>query len=365
MRLTIKKIALFLALASCVIHYAQAEENGADWWNESAWNAMSDAFFYYGDPVEQHDLKAMPEQTRPLSSLNSIADIREERKKRLEKAILSPTPENLLLVREIDAHIMKLSARYAELWNNNRIENPEHDWTASNPTAAFALLERKRLEEETNVNVLKQIGGAAGLLVLGNLEDYKTNQLLRSVHLVCKAHSMDCLAVLHSRFITQERRVNTSSFKGLEDVAMNAIVEPGGFSKSMKIRVLPAVVLIPKPGMRNSRIFNEIQKQLSKGFVLIASGVVSSYELENRILSVVFPPKPGVDSRRFERITQVQSQIYEQNTNTNEVYKRSYSDSEILKLPNGASLTRPSLAPDSTCPSGACALPYEMKRKIK
>lgn len=146
----------FASYAPARPHDAPDVRHPSTWWDEDVWADPDRPFLYYGDnevpdmrpgstvepPEPQSVVKPdeKPFDPEDFTAFKTVEDLRAERERRLNTAIMNPSPANMQSYQAINAHLLALSARFAQAWQLGRMQNPGYDWTTTAPSANFATL---------------------------------------------------------------------------------------------------------------------------------------------------------------------------------------------------------------------------------
>lgn len=277
-----------------------------DWWTEDVWSDPERPFLYYGMqkdvrpavPAEKQDVqnaplpdekKSAPRPTDPndFSAFKTLPALKAERERRLEEAVMDPTPANMQAYQAINAHVLSLSARFASAWQIGRLTHPEYDWTAAHPSANFATAALAEKKREAQDSLLKGLASDAGLLFIGRPGDALTAAAAPPVAAFARTYGIEVLAVAAGTAFSG--RVPGNRFEGF--AAFETVQADGGRAEALGIDILPAVLLIPNPKAAARRAdFSRLKGALRgrDGF-LLAAGAVSGEELGRRIAAVLAP----------------------------------------------------------------------------
>lgn len=145
------------------------------WWDEDVWADPDRPFLYYGDnevpdmrpgstvepPEPQSVVKPdeKPFDPEDFTAFKTVEDLRAERERRLNTAIMNPSPANMQSYQAINAHLLALSARFAQAWQLGRMQNPGYDWTTTAPSANFATVELGAMKRDKSHALVKSLQG--------------------------------------------------------------------------------------------------------------------------------------------------------------------------------------------------------------
>lgn len=147
--------ASFAALSQvCAAASAAALDSFApqNWWDQDVWADPERPFLYYGieagesanrlsDDDSRADEAKSFDAPRPLSGLRTAEEVRAESERRLSRAVMDPSPQNLAAYLEINDFLLSKSHEFAERLSRVRLQHPEWDWTASHATMNAATVE--------------------------------------------------------------------------------------------------------------------------------------------------------------------------------------------------------------------------------
>ena len=102
----------------------------------------------------------------PLTTIKTLPELKAERQKRLERAVMNPSPENMRAYLEVNAFMLGKSHAFAANFERSRLLNPTLDWTATHPTANFAQVEAKEATRTLHEQYLKHVSQASALWLM-------------------------------------------------------------------------------------------------------------------------------------------------------------------------------------------------------
>ncbi len=177
----------FASYAPARPHDAPDVRHPSTWWDEDVWADPDRPFLYYGDnevpdmrpgstvepPEPQSVVKPdeKPFDPEDFTAFKTVEDLRAERERRLNTAIMNPSPANMQSYQAFNAHLLALSARFAQAWQLGRMQNPGYDWTTTAPSANFATVELGAMKRDKSHALVKSLQGDAGLLFIGKKGD--------------------------------------------------------------------------------------------------------------------------------------------------------------------------------------------------
>ena len=281
----------------------------ASWWDEDVWADPDRPFLYYGDaqapnvrpgssekPAEVPKAAPKPVDPEDFSAFKTVEDLKAERTRRLNAAVMTPTPANMQAYQAINAHMLALSARFSQAWQYARMQNPGYDFTTSHPSANFATVELSGVKRQRAEQLVTSLKGDAGLLFIGRRGDPLTAVAAGPVRAFANTWGLELLAVADG-IDEPARGDEVPSFEGFEVVQPDA-----GRAKSLGIATLPAVLLVPNPEAMTRPDFALLKGGLAgRDGMLIAAGAVSGEELSRRLVFLLSNPKGFEDTPRVSR----------------------------------------------------------------
>lgn len=308
--------------------------SASDWWTEDVWQDPDRPFLYYGNPEEEEKAarrrlgvadgkheeegrhvrreddehierkgatverldrveenaprkedgrkaasptpsNASPLNDPELTSFTTVKGLRAEVERRLERALMDPTPEHVSAYLEANAFILGKAHRFQVAWERTRFAQPQYDWTASHPVANFATAEEnERVMREKSV-FLKSLADEAGILFVVRADDPLSELAARSLASFARTNGIEVL-------VASDRPV---AYAGLPpSKPYNALIASLGLTR------LPAAVLVPNPAMVEARTLSHPALRANPRPTLFATGVVSVEELGSRLMLLLAPP---------------------------------------------------------------------------
>lgn len=102
----------------------------------------------------------------PLTTIKTLPELKAERQKRLERAVMNPSADNMRAYLEVNAFMLGKSHAFAANFERSRLLNPTLDWTATHPTANFAQVEAKEATRTLQEQYLKHVSQASALWLM-------------------------------------------------------------------------------------------------------------------------------------------------------------------------------------------------------
>ena len=262
-------VGYFLALAAADV---RANES---FWTQDVWSDPERPFLFYGNATQQpQEAKRQRDQTlepkekndssrdldkkaQGLEAIETLEGLQAEVKKRLDRAVMQPTAQNMTAYLEANAFLIEKAGRFAESWRNALLQAPHFDWTAQHPTVNFASTELSRLAARKVEEQARALKDDWGFIFFGD-DSELTRMMLPLVESFSERHGFNTVYVSmidDNPLMPQARRDRGQ-----------ASVMAGG------IRLFPALVLVRR-GDKDPRQAR-----------LVATGVVDLAELARRVV---------------------------------------------------------------------------------
>lgn len=297
----------FASYAPARPHDSPDVRHPSTWWDEDVWADPDRPFLYYGDnavpdmrpgstvePPEPQSV-VMPDEKpfdpEDFTAFKTVEDLRAERERRLNTAIMNPSPANMQSYQAINAHLLALSARFAQAWQLGRMQNPGYDWTTTAPSANFATVELGAMKRDKSHALVKSLQGDAGLLFIGKKGDPHTQVAAGPVRAFANTWGLELLAVADG-IDAPAAGTSIPGFEGFDLVQPDA-----GRAKKLGVNTLPAVILVPNPKAMSRPDFALLRGGLAgRDGMLIAAGAVSGEELSRRLVFILSNPSGFEDT---------------------------------------------------------------------
>lgn len=274
---------------------SQTSQASEGWWTESVWNAPDRPFLYYGKPPTRPEKKktekpGIPEAARAadpddFSRLKTMEEVRSEYSARLDRAVMEPTPENVAALQAISVYIFGKSQTFAEAFERSRLANPRYDWTASRPSANFAVVELEAKEDRLRAAFFTELAQGSGLIFVGGPDAEKNALALGPVRAFARAHGFKVLAV--------ETSAPVPAMEGV-------VVRPeNGIAKRIGDPAMgPMLAILADPKSSASPALHRLRAASRGAPLLFSTGAASVEELRRRLLVMLAPPpESGSDAR--------------------------------------------------------------------
>lgn len=290
---------LGLALLSAISLWRGASAAPSDgWWTEDVWTAPDRPFLYYGRKAEkvregakrkatEKDSAEVPKKTLPdpeknpddFSRFSTMEEVRKEYSLRLDRAVMTPTPENVAALQAISVYIFGKSQTFAEAFERSRLSNPRYDWTAFHPSANFAVVELAASEDRRMEAFMNEVARESGLIFVGGPNAEANALALGPAAAFARSHGFEMLAVSTSAPIPERDGIVVRPDNGIARQIGDG--SPG-----------PFLALLPKPDSRSPLLEGKVVHGKPH---LFSSGIASVTELRRRLLIMLAPP-PSADT---------------------------------------------------------------------
>lgn len=188
-----------------------------------------------------------------LKSLKAVKELREEVNRRLDAAVMQPTPAAIGLYLQANAFLMQKAGVFAESWRRALVDNPQFDWTAVRPAVNVVSAGMSREREGKLLREVRVLAKDHGFIFFGD-ESLKTRHMLEQVRAFKDEYGFD------AAFVSVTGADNPLMPEAREDKGLSAFVAQG-------IRQFPALVLVSRH-----------QKDLTKA-KLVATGAADAMTL--------------------------------------------------------------------------------------
>lgn len=188
-----------------------------------------------------------------LKSLKTVKELREEVNRRLDAAVMQPTPAAIGLYLQANAFLMQKAGVFAESWRRALVDNPQFDWTAVRPAVNVVSAGMNREREGRLLREVRVLAKDHGFIFFGD-ESLKTRHMLEQVRAFKDEYGFD------AAFVSVTGADNPLMPEAREDKGLSAFVAKG-------IRQFPALVLVSRH-----------QKDLTKA-KLVATGAADEMTL--------------------------------------------------------------------------------------
>lgn len=197
-----------------------------------------------------------------LKSLRTVKELREEVDRRLDAAVMQPTPAAIGLYLQANAFLMQKAGVFAESWRRALVDNPQFDWTAVRPAVNVVSAGMSREREGKLLREVRVLAKNHGFIFFGD-ESLKTRHMLEQVRAFKDEYGFD------AAFVSVTGADNPLMPEAREDKGLSAFVAKG-------IRQFPALVLVSRH-----------QKDLTKA-KLVATGAADAMTLVRNTHAAAF-----------------------------------------------------------------------------
>lgn len=188
-----------------------------------------------------------------LRSLKTVKELREEVDRRMDAAVMNPTPAAIGLYLQANAFLMQKAGVFAESWKRALVDNPQFDWTAVRPAVNVVSTGMSREREGRMMREVRLMAKDHGFIFFGD-DTLKTRHMLEQVRAFQAEYGFD------AAFVSVSGADNPLMPQAREDRGLSAFVAQG-------IRQFPALVLVSR-----------FEKDLTKA-KLIATGAADAMTL--------------------------------------------------------------------------------------
>lgn len=137
-------------------------------------------------------------KTMPKNSPKSLKELKKQAEELLEEAVWNPTLQNIGRYQRIQKHIMDKSERFAHVWAENLLLEPDLDNTIDDPTSYYGVLAQKEEAAHRKKRNIQRIAAHFALVLV--IEDsYLSRNLHRIVKNMVAEHKIP-LIVIDARY---------------------------------------------------------------------------------------------------------------------------------------------------------------------
>lgn len=277
--------------------HVQADEG---WWSEDVWADPERPFLFYGEGEKTEADDAAPSQAKPtapaapaaplepqapppeqsdapkpLESLRTMAEVRAEMAARLDRAVMTPSEENIARYLEANAFVLGKAHVFSDRFQRVRIARPEFDWTASHPVANHATAELGERAAADADRFLERIAAEAGLLFIGSGDETLDALASGPAAAFARRYGFETLAVTPAG----------TPAPGFPDVKPdNGLIGRLGLARR------PALLLAAKPDARHPALLG---LAAARKPLLFGTGPLAVAELKKRLILRLSPELTG------------------------------------------------------------------------
>lgn len=169
-------------------------------------DTKDEGWHFYHDhnrlPVEKTVKKAL-KQT-PHNAPKSLKELKAKAEALLEEAVWNPTLQNIGRYQRLQKHIMEKSERFALLWAENLLLEPDLDTTIDAPTSYYGILAQKEEAAQQKKRDIQRIAETCALVLLID-ETYLSKQLYTVVKSMGEEYKIPVVTV-DARFDTEHQK---------------------------------------------------------------------------------------------------------------------------------------------------------------
>lgn len=159
-------------------------------------NTKDEGWHFYHDPKfmpSKKEDKTASKQT-PHNAPKSLKELRTKAEALLEEAVWNPTLQNIGRYQRLQKHIMEKSERFAQLWAENLLLEPDLDSTIDAPTSYYGILAQKEEAAHHKQKNIHKIAETYALVLL--IDDaYLSKQLHTIVTSMATEHKIPLVTV--------------------------------------------------------------------------------------------------------------------------------------------------------------------------
>lgn len=150
----------------------EASDAEQRWWEHDIWADPERGFHYYPPPERRKPPAQRKSGTppsnaaarKPLEQITDIEELRAERERRLNTAVMQPTPENMRAYLEVNTLMLRKSALFSDMWRRTVWEHPEFDFNTQHPFANFAQADLRQMRSRQKAEIATGLSQSHGLL---------------------------------------------------------------------------------------------------------------------------------------------------------------------------------------------------------
>lgn len=150
-------------------------------------------FYHDRARILAHEKKTAP-KVKSQNGPKSLKELKAKAEALLEEAVWSPTLQNIGRYQRIQKHIMEKSERFANLWAENLLLEPDLDSTIDAPTSYYGILAQKEEAAQQKKRDIQKIAETCALVLLID-ETYLSKQLYTVVKSMGEEHKIPLVTV--------------------------------------------------------------------------------------------------------------------------------------------------------------------------
>lgn len=169
-------------------------------------DTKDEGWHFYHDPnvmPSKKENKTASKQT-PHNAPKSLKDLKAKAEALLEEAVFNPTLQNIGRYQRLQKHIMEKSERFANLWAENLLLEPDLDSTIDAPTSYYGILAQKEESAHQKKLDIQRIAETCALVLLID-DTYLSKQLYTIVKSMSEEHKIP-LVTVDARFDPEHQK---------------------------------------------------------------------------------------------------------------------------------------------------------------
>ncbi len=224
----------------------------------SFWDDHERGWFWYEDPKQEEKFSEGKEvQGKKYAATAELKQYQAELEDAKAKAVLHPTPENVIKYQQMQYEMIEKSGKFAEVWMKNVYLNPNVDATQKSPI--FASAKRIHLAEQRKIRAqkIRKLSQEYGLFFFFKQQCPYCEAFAPIVKMFSDKYNWEVLAI--------------SEF-GEKLPMFERSVQDNGLAETWGVSSYPSLFAVnPKTGH----------------VIPIANGMISIQEMEERIMAIV------------------------------------------------------------------------------
>lgn len=128
----------------------------------------NEGWHFYQERKQAPSEKPTPKTAPVVAKSKSLKELKAQAQDWLEEAVENPTPDTIARYQRLQKEILERSERFAALWNENLLREPDLDTTIEHPTSYYGLLAQKEEYEQHQKRFWAQASQTIALVLLVN-----------------------------------------------------------------------------------------------------------------------------------------------------------------------------------------------------
>lgn len=149
------------------------DKSAAAWWDSDVWKDSDRGFNWY-PPDRPKPQAVKPDARKPelkaevkrknIREIKDLDELQKELKRLKEEAIFDPTSKKVHMYLQAQEYVMAQSQLFADTARRVVWQNPDVDYTAKAPQAAYSVTNQRIRVTNRRYEILKEVGKTHGLL---------------------------------------------------------------------------------------------------------------------------------------------------------------------------------------------------------